>query len=187
MAENKDNNSNPVEIWSTVHTQNFITEDNLQEVNIKYCYLTIPAKYVCVYHKLLCYLADFGKEQIDDCTASCKGNGKTIINCWNLFQSAIACHTLGKDKEAEFIIDYIKTQISHIYKLENSNEFTSSMPIEITPDGKLKAYVSCNSETKFYVDTETGKLIEEYNKEDDTHQVYVVKDNNLIYKDINNE
>ena len=86
------------------------------EIHPEYVYLTIPADYVCVYHKLLTYMADFGKTIVDDCNAICQGNSKNIITCWNLFQSAIACRTLGREKEAAFFIDYIKKQLNNIYK-----------------------------------------------------------------------
>lgn len=113
------------------------------EIHPEYVYLTIPADYVCVYHKLLTYMADFGKTIVDDCNAICQGNSKNIITCWNLFQSAIACRTLGREKEAAFFIDYIKKQLNNIYKGTDNVVHNSSVPLAITEDGKLKAMVSC--------------------------------------------
>ena len=46
-------------------------------------------------------MADFGKSIVDDCNSMCKGNSKNIVTCWNLFQSAVACHNLGRNKEKE--------------------------------------------------------------------------------------
>ena len=154
-----------------------------QEVDVEYVYLTIPASYVCVYHKLLAYMADLGRAQIEDCNSTCKGNGKNIISCWNLFQSAIACHALGQDKEAEFFIDYIKTQLTNLYKGQDKEVFSNSVPLAITKDGKLKAAVSCGSNIKFYVDTETGKLLENVPTEVDINREYTIDNGNLVYKD----
>ena len=70
----------------------------MSEVN--YVYLTIPQDYICIYHKLLILMSNIGREIINDCSATCKGNNKIIIDCWNTFQSAIACKALKKDKEA---------------------------------------------------------------------------------------
>ena len=80
-----------------------IDNENNIEITPEYVYLTIPREYVCTYHKLLIYLSDFGKALLDDCSSSCKGDNKTVIDCWNMFQSALACKALGKDKEAELL------------------------------------------------------------------------------------
>ena len=50
-------------------------ETQYTEIKPEVVYLTIPTKWVCVYHKLLSYLADFGKMMIDDCNAGCRGSG----------------------------------------------------------------------------------------------------------------
>jgi len=156
--------------------------DELKEVNVEYVYLTIPAKYVCIYQRLLVYLADLGKQQIDDCNATCKGNGKNIITCWNLFQSAIACHNLQQYKEAEFFIDYIKKQIDNIYIGEDKIPFNNTIPLPITGDGLLKAYVGCGDTTKFYVDAKTGKLYESKDSNVDINRTYEINNYNLINK-----
>ena len=35
-----------------------------KEVTPEYIYLTIPAEYVCVYHRILAMLADYGEEML---------------------------------------------------------------------------------------------------------------------------
>lgn len=156
---------------------------DLEAIEVEYAYLTIPAKYICIYHKLLMYMADFGKDIIDDCTASCKGDGKNIANCWNIFQSACAAYSLEEYKKADFYIDYIEKELNNIYK-NKKRTFPTTIPIGITPDGRLKAKVSCCSGQRFYVDVETGKLYREYKeKEECTNKVYEIVDNNLIFKD----
>lgn len=155
-------------------------------ISPEYLYLTIPAEWVCVYHKLLVYMADFGKKIVDDCTASCKGNGKNIISCWNLFQSAIACRELGKNKEADFFISYIEQQLDYIYNGTDKDIFNGTNYYKISDDGKLKALCSCtNNDVKFYVDIKTGELFEEYlNSGKDTAN-FSIQDGDLIVIDNN--
>lgn len=169
--------------YNEVHVLDDKEQESYKEINPEYVYLTIPADYVCVYHKLLTYMADFGKTIVDDCSAICKGNSKNIITCWNLFQSAIACRTLGRDKEAEFFIDYIEKQLELIYKGSGKTIYKSTVPLAVTEDGKLKAIVSCGNDVKFIVDTETGELYEQYLESKDDGKVYTVEDNDLIATD----
>lgn len=152
----------------------------LHPITPKYVYLTIPAEYVCIYHKLLKAIADYGKDIIDDCNAVCKGDGKNLFNCWNLFQSAIACKELGKEKEAKFFIDYIEAQIKYINRINNVGDFNGPFPATIDDEGKLKAMVSCGSEVKFEVDEVTGKLYEEWLQGKEDGKVYVVDDNGVM-------
>lgn len=164
-------------------------ENNYVEINPEVVYLTIPSKWICVYHKLLSYIADFGKTMIDDCNAGCKGGSKNVMTCWNLFQSAVACHNIGEDKQAEFFIDYIKKQLNVIYRGTDKNIYHKTAPIAITPDGKLKAIVSCDSETKFYVDAKTGQLYQEWfdEEDEDYHCIkneYSIDKERLIVEDV---
>lgn len=139
-----------------------VDNENNIEIIPEYVYLTVPREYVCTYHKLLIYLSDFGKALLDDCSSSCKGDNKTVIDCWNMFQSALACKALGKDKEAELFIDYINKQLNNIYRGTNKEVWGGTVYMPITPDGILKAQVSCSPEVKFYVDAETGELYQKY-------------------------
>lgn len=132
--------------------------EGYEEIRPEYVYLTIPAEYVCTYHKLLTYMADFGKDLINDCSAVCKGNNKSVITCWNMFQSAVACHSLGRTEEADLFIKYIDSQLAIIYGGNNETFAT----VGISDDGHLKAIVSCCDDIHFYVDAETGKLYQEY-------------------------
>ena len=152
--------------------------DNETIINPEYVYLTIPSKYVCVYHKLLVFMADFGKRIIDDCNATCKGKGKNIIKCWNLFQSAVACYALGKTEEADFIIKYIDYQLNDNYKGTDKTKFVGPFPVNIDDKGHLKAIVSCyNEEAIFKVDPQTGILYQEWI---DNNKEYNIVNNNLI-------
>ena len=94
-------------------------------------YLKIPIRFQQIYEKLLLALADQGKTILDNCN---KANNiqSNIIVCWNLFQTALACEELGRNKEADLFIDYIGKQLNIIYKNGNS-EIT---PEIITPTNK---------------------------------------------------
>lgn len=119
-----------------------------REVTPEYIYTTIPAEYVCVYHKILAMLADYGEEMLKDCKASCTDRNSGVIECKNMFDAAVAARTLGQDKKATLIINYIKAKINQIYKgKDNSTSFV--FPID--ENGKLKAFVSCNDRPRFFV------------------------------------
>lgn len=140
-------------------------------------YLTIPVEYICTYHKLLVYFADFGKSLLDDCSASCKGNNKTVIDCWNLFQSALACKALGQDKQADLFIDYINKQLNIVYRGEEQQVFNGVTYYIIDSDGKLKTLYGCKKNNiKFEIDIKTGQLYQTNINED----AFDIEDNNLI-------
>lgn len=161
-------------------------KEKLIEIKPEFLYLTIPAEYICTYHKLLVQLADFGKVLIDDCSALTKGNNKTVIDCWNLFQSALACRTLGQDKQAALFIDYINKQLSNIYKGTNENVYNGGNYYPITPDGMLKALCSCTGgNSTFKVDVETGKLYQTYIENSNNGETFTINDGDLIVESNN--
>lgn len=153
-----------------------------KEINPELLYMTIPAEWACLYQKLLVAVADFGEQMLMNCKASCKDTNKSIINCWHMFMSAIAAHQLGKNKLAETLIKYIKAQLKLIYRDSRCAEFDSMVTLPISPDGRLRALLGCDNDTKFYVDLETGELYEEY-LEQTKKGTFVVDDNgNLNYE-----
>lgn len=155
----------------------------LEEINPEVVYMMIPADWACIYQKLLVAMADFGEQMLNDCKASCKDVNKNIINCWHMFVSAIAAHQLGKDKLAETLIKYIKAQLRVIYRNSKCVEFDSMIPLPVSDDGRVRALLGCDNDTKFYVDLETGELYEEWkNRRNDSHRTFVIEDNNLIYE-----
>ena len=122
---------------------------NRREINPEYVYITIPAEYVCVYHRILAMLADYGEEMLKDCKANCTDKNSGVIECFNMFNAAVAARHLGQDKKAELIINYIKSKINQIYKgKDNSTGFV--FPID--ENGVLKAFVSCNDRPRFFIE-----------------------------------
>lgn len=83
----------------------------IQNEDGTYVYLTVPLKYNCVYTKLLIMVSDLGIDLIKDCTSTCKGVNRQVINCWNMFQAACAAYQLGEEKKANLLINYIVAQL----------------------------------------------------------------------------
>lgn len=129
----------------------------LIKVEPEYIYVTVPAEYICVYHRILAMMADYGEEMLKDCKASCTNKNSGIIECFNMFNSAVAARKLKKDKLAETIIKYIKAKINQIYRdIDNSTSFI--FPVD--ENGQLKAFISCNEKPMFYINPEDGELYE---------------------------
>ena len=120
-----------------------------REITPEYIYTTIPAEYVCVYHKILAMLADYGEEMLKDCKASCTDRNSGVIECKNMFDAAVAARALGQERKATLIINYIKAKINQIYKgQDNSTGFV--FPVD--ENGVLKAFVSCNDRPRFFIE-----------------------------------
>ena len=129
----------------------------LKPIEPEYIYVTIPAEYICVYHRILAMMADYGEDMLKDCKASCKDRNSGVIECFNMFNSAVAARKLGKSKLAEVIIKYIKAKINQMHRgVDNSTSFV--FPVD--ENGQLKAFVSCNERPMFYINPEDGELYE---------------------------
>lgn len=87
----------------------------LTNINLEYVYITIPTEYLTVYHAILTMLADYGEEMLKDCKASCTNKNSDVIDCFNMFNAAIAARKLNNLKLADTIIKYIKAKIKQIY------------------------------------------------------------------------
>ena len=129
----------------------------LQPIEPEYIYVTIPAEYVCVYHRILAMLADYGIDMLKDCKATCKDRNSGIIECFNMFNAAVAARKLGKNSVAATLIKYIKTKINQIYKNKDNS---TSFVFPVDEEGQIKAFVSCGERPKFWIDPKDGELYE---------------------------
>lgn len=135
-----------------------------------YTYLDVPSKYNCVYKKLLIKLSDLGVDMIKDCTSTCKGINRQVINCWNMFQSACAAYILGYWKQADLLINYINSSLQFGCDEYTTDEkpvfmiFELNIPITITGSQKIKY-----NEANFVI----------------ANREYVVEDTLTIYQVIN--
>lgn len=141
--------------------------NEIKQIEPEYVYVTIPAEYICVYHRILAMMADYGEEMLKDCKASCTDKNSGVIECFNMFNSAVAARKLGKDKLASVIITYVKAKINQIYKgKDNSTSFV--FPID--ENGEIKAFVSCGERPKFEINPDDGILYEhKFNNGFDEH------------------
>lgn len=130
-------------------------ENNTVEINPEYIYMTIPAEYVCIYHKILILMAEYGLDMLNDCQAGCTNQNKSIINCFNMFNAAVAARKLGQDKVAETIIKYVNSQLKLIY---NNDIIIPETVFPVDEHGYLKAIVSCGENPKFEIDINSGEL-----------------------------
>lgn len=160
------------------------TKETKDEIEIKpeYVYMMIPAEYICVYHKILNMIADFGKNILSQCN---KCNKNIIFNSWNIFQSAIANYNIGNKETADKYIQYVANNINKIYKGTDKNIYHGTNIFPISDDGVLKATLSCSENPTFFVDPETGKLYEQYLENKNKDKVFVIEDSELIVKSTN--
>ena len=129
----------------------------LVEIQPEYVYVCIPAEYVCVYHRILAMMADFGEEMLKDCKANCTDKNSGVIECFNMFNAAVAARKLNKLKLAETLIKYIKEKINMIYQgRDNSTSFV--FPVD--ENGELKAFVSCGERPQFFINPDDMELYE---------------------------
>ena len=152
---------------------------DLVKIEPEYIYVTIPAEYVCVYHRILTLMADYGEEMLKDCKANCTARNSNVIECFNMFNAAVAARKLEKTKLAETIIKYVKAKINQIYKgVDNSTSFI--FPIDET--GEIKAFVSCGETVEFRVDTKDyDAYVKQYGNGVTTN--YYLDENNQLIAD----
>lgn len=139
--------------------------NQLREIEPEYIYVTIPADYICVYHRITELLADYGEDMLKDCKASCTDRNSNVIDCFNMFNAAIAARQLGKTKLAETLIKYVKAKINQIYK---SNVDNSEFILNVGRDGDIRAIVHCGETPTIEIDEDD---YEDYvNQENQTSQ-----------------
>ena len=148
-------------------------------IDVEVVYLTIPTKWIPTYRKLLSLVANGGKAIIDDCNYGCKGNGSVVFNCWNIFQSACAAYTEGKEDEAELFINYVSKQINAYNKSNGIKVNDTGFKYTITPDGKVKADgVIEDDVVSLSLDEENKEAYDNYKANKDNGEVFVKQDNN---------
>ena len=141
--------------------------NKLIEVEPEYIYVTVPAEYICVYHRILAMLADYGEEMLKDCKASCTDRNSGVIECFNMFNAAVAARKLDKGKLAETLIKYIKAKINQIYQ---GHDNSTSFVFPVDENGQLKAFVSCGERPRFEINPDDMELYEhKFNNGFDEH------------------
>lgn len=162
---------------------------------VEYVYTKIPIDYVCVYHTILTLMAEYGQDMLKDCKTRCADRSENILDCYNMFNSAIAANRIGETKLAETIIKYVKAKIKQISGIDCDNisfKFNigenSEVPVIITTvNGQISIevvtsmlfyYFTYNNEKLLcYVPTNlnpyTGKRFAQIFLMDDTDDYYL--------------
>ena len=132
------------------------TATNLVEVtnDVQFVYVTIPAEYLCVYHKILVLLADYGIEMLKDCKASCTDRNSGVIECFNMFNAAVAAYKLNNTSLANTLITYVKAKIEQIYKGRVDTTFV--FPLD--EDNNIRSFVSCEETIKLFINPLDNEL-----------------------------
>lgn len=119
-----------------------------KEIYPTYVYTIIPAEWVCIHRKILMMMADYGEAMLKDCKASCSDRNSKIIECYNMFNAAVAAKNIDQDKKANLIINYIKANIEQIYKGVDTSKFLTTC---VDKNGNLETLVECKDVPKFWI------------------------------------
>ena len=82
---------------------------NYIKFNFQFIHLLIPENYITTYQKLILLIVNNHSAII---TKPTNIINKQLINCWNLFQSAVAAYNTNHIKEADFFINFINKHIN---------------------------------------------------------------------------
>lgn len=91
-------------------------------MNVECLTSTFPKAWLDIYQKIHVVFADYGIAVLEDCKASCDKRNQHIVECWNVFNSAVAAYNLGRKKEANVIIKYLKEQFKSYYGIDIQSE-----------------------------------------------------------------
>lgn len=84
--------------------------------NASYAYIIIPRDWLNLYHKILYLLADYGEAKLKDCTAECLRNNKVVLDCYAMFNAAIAAKEIHNNPLANALYKYVEATINSMYK-----------------------------------------------------------------------
>lgn len=135
---------------------------NIKEILLSDIYLFISENYITIYQKLITLIINNNKaikEKPDNVV------NKQIINCWNLFQSAVAAYNLGFEKEADFFINFIDCHINNI--IDKYGEIYNEIFYLEYPDmiGIRGSEITID-DIDFYVDNKDGNIYQTINKDE---------------------
>ena len=96
---------------------------------INYIYLKIPTSWKLVYDKLLVKMANLGEDLLKECNASCTGENREYIACWNMFQAACAAFEIGEYSKANTLISFICAKLEISLIDQDSTKFKRNLVI----------------------------------------------------------
>ena len=111
--------------------------------NNKFVFLKVPVKWTDIYNKLLILMSNRGIDMIKDCNASCDGETKKLIECWNQFNAACAAYAIGQETEAKILIRILIDCMNKKYKTNYDEEYYTDFNTDDL------SYINCNNSTFF--------------------------------------
>lgn len=129
-------------------------DSNLEEVTEVYAAsgftIVVPLDYLSVYKVILILFTELGEDMLNDCSSICKNKGKSIVDCYAMFEAAIAAKNNGKDALADTIIHYLKEQLNLLARF-NANKLSFTLPLDST--GSVNLFIEEEDDTtKLYID-----------------------------------
>ena len=135
---------------SYIKAQVEISCDNLlifQDSSLdEFVYLKVPVVYQTVFENLLSKMAVWGQELLDDCTASCSGNNKNILNAWNLFQAAVTAYEYGNQVQSDKIVNFIAVSLGINSDTQPTTQYFT-ISINTTPSDAIVTINGNNTKT----------------------------------------
>lgn len=135
---------------------------NIKEILLSDIYLLIPENYITIYQKLITLIINNNKaikEKPDNVV------NKQIINCWNLFQSAVAAYNLGFEKDADFFISFINCNIDNIIN-KYGEIYNETFYFEHPDMIGIRGTEIIIDDINFYVDNKDGNIYQTINKDE---------------------
>ena len=77
--------------------------------------IQMPKEWNETYLKLCSIFSQYGIEAIKECKALCADRNVHIIDCYNVFNSAVAAYNSGRTREATLIYNYLVGQLNIYY------------------------------------------------------------------------
>lgn len=126
---------------SYIKAQLNISCDNLvifeDSSNDEFVYLKVPKQYEDVFDGILNKMATWGQELLDDCTTSCKGENKNILNSWNLFQGAMLAYEYGNSSQSDMIVNYISNILNIGFENDGTQKTYYNITVNPTPSNAI--------------------------------------------------
>lgn len=135
---------------------------NIKEILLSDIYLLIPENYITIYQKLITLIINNNKaikEKPDNVV------NKQIIDCWNLFQSAVAAYNLGFIKQADFFINFIDCHINNIIN-KYGEIYNETFYFEHPDMIGIRGTEITIDDIDFYVNNEDGNIYQTINKDE---------------------
>lgn len=125
-------------------------------------YLLIKENYITTYQKLITLIINNNKaikEKPDNVV------NKQIIDCWNLFQSAVAAYNLGFEKDADFFISFIDCNIDNIIN-KYGEIYNETFYFEHPDMIGIRGTEITIDDIDFYVNDKDGNIYQKINKDE---------------------